>query len=237
MTPFPYSHRLNPSLTPFDPLEGIPFSEATVGEVLQRAGYDTALVGKWHLGSHPSQHPLRRGFNRFFGFLSGGHRYQTSELTLHSLLDVKKTRDWYYTKLLSDYTTVEHYESEWITDELTRVATEFIANHSVVKGPAAAGSSSEARRPFFLLLAYNAPHSPREASPAHRARFAHVQPWWVGKYYATVAQMDDGVGNVTSALRTHGLLEDTILVFINDHGGKDISVSSTYTYMYTLYVM
>ena len=50
--------------------------------------------------------------------------------------------------------------------------------------------------PFFLLVAYNAPHSPREASAAHMARFAHVQPEWQQRYLAVVSQMDDGVGAI-----------------------------------------
>jgi arylsulfatase A-like enzyme len=60
---------------------GLPQSEETMAALLKRAGYTTSVLGKWHLGAHPSQHPNKRGFDEFYGFLEGGHRYFPSEWT------------------------------------------------------------------------------------------------------------------------------------------------------------
>ena len=77
-----FGYRKLPTLDPLEPLAGLPQDEETLGEMLKSVGYTTGYVGKWHLGTHESNHPLRRGFDRFFGFLAGGHRYETAELTV-----------------------------------------------------------------------------------------------------------------------------------------------------------
>lgn len=184
-----------------------------MAELLHRVGYASFCVGKYHLGTHPKHHPLRRGFDHFYGFLSGGHRYLTSELTLQGLDDVTSFHEWYYTKLIRDYTVVDHYANEYLTDELTDAAICYITNHtasSVVMTPSSEGTSdshhiaSATAAPFFLYLAYNAPHSPRRASDAYIERFAHME--WSSKrrvYAAVIATLDDNIGRVTEV---HGAL-------------------------------
>ncbi|GAF03316.1 sulfatase-like hydrolase/transferase [Saccharicrinis fermentans] len=65
----------NPLLAPNDTMQGLPLTEQTMAEMLQQSGYTSMALGKWHLGAHKSQYPLKRGFNEFFGFLEGGHSY------------------------------------------------------------------------------------------------------------------------------------------------------------------
>ena len=65
----------NPLLAPNDPSMGLPLSEQTLADYLRQAGYQTGIIGKWHLGAHEDLRPNKRGFNEFFGFLSGGHQY------------------------------------------------------------------------------------------------------------------------------------------------------------------
>ena len=186
-----------------------------MGEMLHRgAGYTNALIGKWHLGTHPSLHPNRRGFDHFFGFLTGGHRYQTSEYTLHDLYDVRALRDAAYTRLWRNNETVTTYRREWITDELTDEAIEFINN--------TARPYSDCM-PFFLLLAYNAPHAYRRAAPWHLERFNHITDSARRVYAAVLSSLDDSIGRVANALTTtpHGgnVEAETMLVFLTDNGG------------------
>ena len=69
-----YGFCCNPTSAPFQADAGLPYDEETVGELLRRAGYATFYIGKWHLGTHAASHPLSRGFDRFYGFLTGAHR-------------------------------------------------------------------------------------------------------------------------------------------------------------------
>ena len=65
----------NPQYRPQDPNMGLPKEERTFGETLKPIGYTSGIIGKWHLGAHPSNHPLNRGFDFFYGHLGGGHQY------------------------------------------------------------------------------------------------------------------------------------------------------------------
>jgi len=69
----------NPSIDPGNPISGLPVEEETMAQVLRKANYKSAIIGKWHMGTHPNFHPLERGFDYFYGFLSGGHNYYHDE--------------------------------------------------------------------------------------------------------------------------------------------------------------
>jgi arylsulfatase A-like enzyme len=77
-----FGYERNPLYVPADSTMGLPLSEETMADILGRSGYNSMLVGKWHLGAHKSLHPLKRGFNEFFGFLGGGHQYFPDKWTL-----------------------------------------------------------------------------------------------------------------------------------------------------------
>ena len=78
----------NPLFAPKDSLQGLPRSEETLAKALSRAGYKSMAIGKWHLGAYSSQRPMNRGFNEFFGFLTGGHRYMPEDWTLNDISEV-----------------------------------------------------------------------------------------------------------------------------------------------------
>ncbi|MEM7813194.1 MAG: sulfatase-like hydrolase/transferase [Planctomycetota bacterium] len=200
----------NPTADPSNPDAGIPVDERMISEALASAGYQTMAVGKWHVGTHPSLRPLNRGFERFFGFLSGGHKYLPEELTVERIEDVKKRGDWYRTKLLDDDTPVEI--DEYLTDELSHAAADFVADAD--------------DRPFFLYLAYNAPHTPMQATPKYLARFDHIEDRRRRTYAAMVSAMDDGVGEVLDSLDEAGRAENTLVVFLSDNGGAESNASS-----------
>ena len=195
----------NPLFAPNDPNMGLPLSEQTLSEALQQAGYRSAAIGKWHLGAHPSQRPLKRGFDDFFGFLTGGHRYFPEEWTLADEYEVTAQFEAYKTKLLRNDTRIE--ESEYLTDALSREAAHYIKEYK--------------DNPFFIYLSYNAPHAPLQATEKYMNRFDHIADPKRKTYAAMVSAVDDGVGLVLDQLEKLNLSENTLVVFLSDNGGPE----------------
>ena len=185
----------NPTIDPSNPIAGIPVEEENMAEVLRKANYKSAIIGKWHMGSHPVHHPLNRGFDHFFGFLSGGHNYFPSNYTLNDLSEVNRIWSWYSTRLMRDRERID-VEGDYLTDILTDAATAFIDRQA------------ESDAPFFVYLAYNAPHAPLQATEKYLSRFPDIADNKRRTYAAMVSAVDDGVGRVLSSLRKHGLEED-----------------------------
>ncbi|HET8830169.1 MAG TPA: sulfatase-like hydrolase/transferase [Pelobium sp.] len=193
----------NPLLAPNDINMGLPLSEDTMADVLKRKGYTSTAIGKWHLGTHPALHPVKRGFDEFFGFVDGGHHYFPQNWTLNDITQTRTQNDGYKTKLLRGTKPVE--ESEYLTDALSREAVEFIDRNS--------------KKPFFVYLAYNAPHTPMQASSKYLDRFSAIKNPKRKTYAAMVSAMDDGIGAVLKQLKDKGLEENTIVIFLSDNGG------------------
>lgn len=193
----------NPKWDPHGPTTGLPLTETTLADALGGAGYTNGLIGKWHLGSHPALHPLKRGFHEFYGHLGGGHRYFPDELTLKGTNQAKNEGDSYLLWILRDETPVR--TTKYLTDEFSDEAVRFIDKHK--------------EKPFFLFLAYNAPHSPLQATEEYLARFPDIADKKRRTYAAMVSAVDDGVGRVLEKLREHGMEENTMVVFLSDNGG------------------
>lgn len=197
----------NPLLAPNDPGQGLPLSEETMATVLGRAGYRNMAIGKWHLGAHRSQWPLNRGFDEFFGFLSGGHRYFPEEWTLADLSEITNQWDGYRTWLMRNNGRVE--EQEYLTDALSREAVEFVER------------TAESGQPFFIYLAYNAPHTPLQATEQYLSRFSHIPDQKRRTYASMVSAMDDGVGLLLDQLDELGIADETLVFFLSDNGGPE----------------
>ena len=195
----------NPLFCPNDPNQGLPLTEQTLAEALNDVGYQTMAFGKWHLGAHKTQRPLERGFDEFFGFLTGGHQYFPKEWTLNDISEITSQFEAYKTKLLKNNNRVE--ESEYLTDALSREAVSFIDRN--------------AEKPFFMYLAYNAPHAPLQATEKYLSRFDHIKNKKRKTYAAMVSAVDDGVGNVLNKLEELKLTENTIVFFLSDNGGPE----------------
>lgn len=194
----------NPTINPKEESAGIPLDEKNIAEILARVDYTSTIIGKWHMGTHPTHHPLNRGFDEFYGFLSGGHNYFPEDLTLHDLGEVKKQWGWYHTKLVRNRSRVE--TDEYLTDELSNEAVSFVERHH------------NDGKPFLLYLAYNAPHTPMQATPEYLDRF----PTLTGKrkvYAAMLSAVDDGVGRLLRKLREHDLETSTLIFYLSDNGG------------------
>ena len=194
----------NPLFAPKDPNMGLTLSEQTMADMLKLSNYTTLAVGKWHLGAHESLRPMKRGFDHFFGFLTGGHRFFPEEWTLDDETKVKNQGAAYRTKLLRDDQRVE--EKEYLTDALSRESVDFIDKNS--------------DKPFFIYLAYNAPHGPLQATQEYLDRYDHIEENSRKTYAAMVSSVDDGVGDIISKLKEKGIYDNTIIYFLSDNGGR-----------------
>lgn len=195
----------NPLFAPNDPNMGLPLSEQTIPAYLKQSGYRSLAVGKWHFGAHPVFHPLNRGFDEFFGFLGGGHRYFPEDWTVKNIEEAKKKTSEYRTRLLHNHTRID--ETEYLTDALSRETVSFIDRN--------------ADKPFFIYLAYNAPHLPLQATKKYLKRYAHIKNKKRRTYAAMISAVDDGVGLVLDKLAEKGISENTIVVFMSDNGGPE----------------
>ncbi|UZD21415.1 sulfatase-like hydrolase/transferase [Algoriphagus halophytocola] len=193
----------NPLMAPKDSLMGLPLSEETIGAAMKKAGYSTVAFGKWHMGVHPSLRPNKRGFDEFYGFLSGGHKYFPKDFVLADIEQSKSQYDAYNTKLLRNTERVE--ESEYLTDALSREAVDFVERHQ--------------KEPFLMYLAYNAPHAPMEATEEYLNRFLHIKDLKRRTYAAMVSAVDDGVGELLDKLEELDIDENTLVFFLSDNGG------------------
>jgi arylsulfatase A-like enzyme len=176
---------------------GLPPAHPTLPSLLRDAGYATALVGKWHLGYPPHFHPLKSGYQEFFGALSGGMDYFTHKDTagVHDLWDGE----------------AEVHRTGYLTDLITERAVDVVkrARHE----------------PLFLSLHYNAPHWPWEArSDAAEAKrigkIWHADGGSVATYQKMIHHMDEGIGKVLAALPDPA---NTLVVFTSDNGGERFS--------------
>ena len=188
---------------------GVPRSEVFISKVLQDAGYFTGAIGKWHLGEAPEFHPNQRGFDDFYGFLGGGHKYFPEEFTQAYNAQVVEgnTHIWEYLRPL-ERNGEEIQETEYVTDGLSREAVNFVRQAAGKEGP------------FFLYLAYNAPHTPLEAKEEDLALFMDIEDRKRRTYAAMVYAVDRGVGEIVDALRDTRQFDNTLIVFLSDNGGR-----------------
>ena len=197
-----FGHERNPIYNPLDEQMGLPLTERTLADVLGDAGYVSTIIGKWHLGAHEVFHPLNRGFDEFFGFLSGGHNYFPEAWTLNG---GGFLWEGYRTKLIRNRKRIE--ETEYLTRALSREGVSFVENHR--------------DEPFFLYLSYNAPHSPLEAPRSTVEKFKSIKLRKRRKYAAMVSELDDGVGILLEKLEELELDSNTLIFFLSDNGGPE----------------
>ena len=191
--------------------KGVPTEEMYISKTLQNTGYYTGAVGKWHLGHATEFHPNNRGFDDFYGFLGGGHNYFPAQYEKAYQKELEKgtpAKDvWNYLTPL-EHNGKEVKETEYLTDALSREAVRFV------------NDAAKKENPFFLYLAYNAPHSPLQAKKEDLAQFPDIKDKKRRTFAAMVYAVDRGVGNIVKALKANGEFENTLIVFLSDNGGK-----------------
>lgn len=189
-----FGHENNPFYNPDDHREGLPVGETLLPEFLGMAGYITGWIGKWHLGAAPEFRPENRGFAETFGFIGGGHKYIDWEVNVRVEYTVPIERNGKPEEVTEHLTTAFGHE-----------AAAFVKRH---RG-----------EPWFLYLAFNAPHTPHEPTGERLARFASIEDTTRRKYAAQVSLMDDAIGEALEALRASGQAENTLVFFFSDNGG------------------
>lgn len=200
-----FGHERNPQYRPHDPNMGLPKSETTLAQTLKTVGYHSGIIGKWHLGADTSNHPIRRGFDEFFGHLGGGHAYFPELLTTKDSYTVEGEDKSYRTWIMRNHEPVE--TKKYLTDEFSDEAVTFIERNK--------------DKPFFLYLSYNAPHAPLQATPKYLNRFKDIPNERRRTYAAMVSALDDGVGQVLNTLQSLKLEENTLVFFLSDNGGPE----------------
>ncbi|AWG23267.1 sulfatase [Flavobacterium faecale] len=197
--------------------DGIPVKENFISNVMHDAGYYTSAIGKWHLGYGSEFQPNNRGFDYFYGFLGGGHKYFPAEYKAQYDAQVKngnKHIHAYLTPLLHNNTEVE--ETEYMTDALSREAVR------VVK------EAKQKQKPFFMYLAYNAPHVPLEAKEEDLKVFANIKDKDRRTYAAMVYAVDRGVGEIVKTLKENKQFDNTLIIFLSDNGGNIEHAANNY---------
>ncbi|MBR0560394.1 sulfatase family protein [Neokomagataea anthophila] len=182
---------------------GLPPGLPTLPEQLRQHGYQTALVGKWHLGAPPSFGPLKSGYEHFYGISGGAADYFTHQ--------AQPGHDQFYddAKLTYDH----GYLTTLLGDRATRLLEEF----------------SSHQKPFFLSLHFNAPHWPWEGphdeaeSQRIHGKIGDFDGGTQATYGRMVKAMDDEVGRVLETLDRLKLSDNTIIVFTSDNGGERFS--------------
>lgn len=182
-------HRRASGLTPRVP---------TLASALKQEGYVTGLCGKWHLGLKPECRPNANGFDEFSGFLAGCLDYY-SHIFYYGMSDggFNPTHD------LWENENEVYANGEYLTERITSKSVDFITRHK--------------DEPFFLYVAYNAPHYPMHAPEQYLDRFPDL-PEDRRIMAAMLSAVDDGVGEIRRTLEQLGLMENTLLYFQSDNG-------------------
>ena len=184
---FGYDNNLPPGMK-----NGLSLEEIFGAKRMQSLGYETGLIGKWHLGYPDAFHPNERGFNWFYGLLQGARQYYPMDkpsphkVILDNRLPTK--------------------EQGYLTDRLGDAACKFISENK--------------SKPFFLFVSFTAPHSPNQPKAGDENRTAHIQKKGRASYAGLIVSLDDNVGKILKHLEKEGLEENTLVIFTNDNGGQ-----------------
>jgi uncharacterized sulfatase len=183
---------------------------------LKSAGYRTAMIGKWHLGSTPERLPTNRGFDYFYGFLSGETAYidaaspGVASLPIPYLGNRSFTRQADWVRVMTSRAgeagppEIVHNDKVYLTDDLTREAVGFIR--------------SSRGAPYFLYLAHLAPHSPMQALDSDLAEFPHIKEPLQRVYAGMIRSLDRSVGEILDAVEQSPDADNTIIIFTADNG-------------------
>lgn len=219
-----------------DPSIGLPSQEITLAEWLHDRGYTTGLIGKWHLGGAAAYHPMRHGYDEFFGFTHEGHSFVpfpwqgVTTMLRRKVLPGGGQGRWISPQLI--YTThMGHDEPDYdannpivrggqpvderahLSDAFAREAVDFMTRH--------------ADKPFYLQLSFNAVHSPLQGAQEHLSALNHIQDVHRRIFASMVTHLDQAVGRVLQAVKDLELTHNTLVVFLSDNGGPTRELTSS----------
>jgi len=197
-----FGHENNPAWLPQDTVAGLPVTETTYPQLMQKAGYTTGAVGKWHLGAHPQFHPNKRGFDEYFGALGGGHMYFPGDKG-----GVEYT-------IPLNRNGKDEAQTKYLTEQFGDEAASFIGRH--------AGED----KPWMLYLAFNAPHTPLQAPQKWLDKFSQISDKSRQTYAAMVSAMDEAIGEVLAKVDATNQRDNTLIYFVSDNGGPNLQAKS-----------
>lgn len=172
--------------------QALPTDIVTLPSMLKKKGYETAIIGKWHLGLRPEVGPRKYGFDYTYGYLHG----QIDPIThLYKFGD----KTWHRNDKLFE-------EEGHATDLITEDAVRFI--------------QKKRKKPFFLYVPYSVPHTPLIEDDRWQKPYQNVKEDSRRLFLASVTHMDHGIGRIVEALEKTGQRENTIILFSSDNGGQ-----------------
>lgn len=221
----------------------------TIGEAMKLAGYQTALSGKWHLGSHQEVHPYHRGFDEFYGLLDGCSNFFDPSIPDPPSKKNKIRKFGHDDRIITTFPK-DFYTTDAFTDHAIDCVKKFSKNDN----------------PFLIHLTYTAPHYPLHAKPAdiakYRGKFRELGGWFkmreqrmkrlqdmglataswqltekdqsaydwesanhdhedlrMAVYAAMIDCMDQNIGRLRDALEKEGVADNTLIIFLSDNGG------------------
>lgn len=189
---YPFRYGLQTAVIPSVSDYGLDTSEWLMPQALKDAGYKTAIIGKWHLGHADKKYwPRQRGFDYQYGAMIGELDYFTHQE--HGVVD------WYRD---NERVIEEGYTTQLLGTDAVRYINE-----------------QDSDKPFYLYLAFNAPHTPYQAPQEYIDRYKHIEEPTRRIYAGMVSCLDDEIGRVVAALQSKGLRENTLIIFHSDNGG------------------
>lgn len=181
---------------------GLPAKEITLAEQLKKAGYNTACIGKWHLGHKEQYLPTNNGFDYYFGIPYS-----------NDMDHIAGKPYWDYWQQPNDSIKTEHFNVPLLRN--TEIVERPANQHTITKRyteEAISFIKENKREPFFVYLAHNLPHIPLFVSKDFEGKSKR------GRYGDVVEEIDHGVGEILKVLKQEGLDDNTIVVFTSDNG-------------------
>ena len=191
---------------------GLPLNESTMADVLNKRGFRSHAVGKWHLGCHRSAYlPTFRGFSSFYGFYEGSedyfsHNFYGSGLDFHQEDSANCSISSGCSKLLFDEVSNTSDPTKYSTNLFSARAVSLVESHP-----------DPASTPFFLYLAYQGVHEPRQVPVSYyKPRYDSIQDPGRRQFAGMLTALDEGLANVTAALKRRGMYNDTLFIVTTD---------------------
>ena len=196
-------------LIPYEDM-GLPTTEITIAKLLQGAGYHTVQVGKWHLGDNPQFRPYSHGFDESLSHLHAASMYLPPKHpnVVNSIQDFDPIDKflWAAEPWVVRFKDQEPFQPpKYMTDYLTDEAVKVVAANK--------------NRPFFMYLAYNAPHTPLQATREDYDALSFIPDHTMRVYAAMIRSLDRNIGRVLQSLKDQGLDDNTLVIFTSDNGG------------------
>lgn len=189
---------------------GLPTSEVTMAKLLQGGGYHTVHLGKWHLGDSPQFRPYNHGFDESLSLLHGGSMYLPTKHAnvVNSMQDYDPIDKFLWA---AEPWGIRHNDREpfqppkYMTDYLSDEAVKVV--------------QANKNRPFFMYLAYNAPHTPLQATREDYDALSFIPDHTTRVYAAMIRSLDRNIGRVLKSLKDQGIDDNTLVIFTSDNGG------------------